>query len=109
MSKYYNTWLKKHSNPNGTVYKITNVCTGEYYIGSTTNPIKKRLYQMISAANAGRKGLLYDNIRAWGKECFTIETLYECTVDDNVLEKEHNFIELDNDCLNEQRGNKYNV
>lgn len=64
---YGKTWLNKHGHPMGRVFEIVNMLSGDNYIGHTTMPIKKRLYQSITAANSGRGGLLYDNIREYGK------------------------------------------
>jgi hypothetical protein len=76
--------------------------TGEEYVGYTRNPVKKRWYQMVSAANAGTKGLLYDSIRAFGKGNFIIKVLYQCDPDENVEQLTREYIEEYNPDLNRE-------
>lgn len=89
---YGKTWLNKHGHPAGRVFIIANTQTGDSFIGHTTMPIKKRMYQVIAAANKGNKGMLYDNVRTYGKESFSIDTLYECSFEEDVVIKEREFI-----------------
>lgn len=83
-SDYNKKWLKVHGHAFGRVFKIVNDITGDMYIGHTTAPIKKRLYQAITSANKGITGELYDSIREWGKEAFSVHVLYECMSDERV-------------------------
>ena len=82
---YAERWLKNHSNPDGVVFSIINTQTADEYIGTTTLPIKKRLYQAIAAAKAGRKGKLYDNIREYGKDLFDVRILSEDVAECNSI------------------------
>lgn len=89
---YNKAWIKRHGSETGRVYMVTNVVTGDSYIGSTVVPLKKRWYQMVAAANQGKTNKLSENIRAWGKECFDIEELYECSLGEKLKERENEFI-----------------
>ena len=104
--KYVKEWTRKHSNPNGTVYLITNIVTGDTYVGSTRSPVKKRWWQTVSMANSGRAGLLYENVRLHGKENFEVTELYDCTVDDDLLEEENKYLDYHNPSLNAQYAKK---
>ena len=85
----------------GRIYKLLNVVTGDEYIGSTRNSITRRYQQIMTAARKGKgRGLIYDNIRAWGEDCFDIFLLYECTEQDNLLQKEIEYINNINPSLN---------
>ena len=85
-------WLQRHGHPDGIIYKWTNVVTGDTYIGSTRNPLSKRWHQAVAAANAGKGGLLNENIREWGKECFEKEILFECSPGDDLRQIETDWI-----------------
>lgn len=89
---YGKAWLEKHGHPAGRVFEIINKLTGDNYIGHTTMPIKKRMYQVITAANTGKKGLLYDAVRQYGKEQFVINILHECSFEEDVVTKEREFV-----------------
>lgn len=99
-SEYVSNWIKKHSSSFGRIYKIVNVVTGETYIGRTKTPLKRRWYQHVTCANSNKSGLLYDNIRAWGKECFDIVSLYDCDAHDDISLVEIKFIKELNPELN---------
>jgi len=99
-------WLDTHRNPSGIIYRFQNVITGEIYIGSTRSPLKKRWYQAVAAANAGRTDPVYENIRRYGKEVFEIECLHECTPEEDLRSTENEYIELHNPELNRNCAKK---
>ena len=77
----------------GTIYKITNTVNGKAYIGQTTDPerrIKEHFYP------GSRRYHLQNAIAKYGKDVFTVETLFENVPLDDLdrLEKqaikEHN-------------------
>ena len=82
-SEYVDAWIKRNSSPNGVVYKIVNVVTGDEYIGKTTLPLKRCWYKHVTMANMDKGGLLYESIRAWGKECFDIKIVHSCSPDED--------------------------
>lgn len=93
MQKYNEAWLKRHGNPNGFIYLITNVVTGDTYVGSTTSPIKKRWYQHISAARSGKTTAVATNIREWGEECFEIKVIHDCLPGEDKRELENYYLD----------------
>ena len=60
------------------IYKITNLATGECYIGQTKKPIEERLRQHFTSKDSPK---LYQAILDYGRKNFTIELLETC--DDN--------------------------
>lgn len=59
------------------IYKITNQVNGKVYIGQSVN-IKRRWIEHKSNANIGKKSALYDDIRKFGFEKFTLDIIEEC-------------------------------
>ena len=73
------SWYRRHKNKHGSIYQFTCIPTGERFIGSTTINPKKRLWQLSTKAKGGATGLLYDRLREYGSNQFSVETLYACT------------------------------
>ena len=75
--------MEKISYQNGKIYKIWSTLTDDFYIGSTTQPLYKRLYQHKSHFNAKRHWNMniYQSIRALGKEKFFIELVQDFPCD----------------------------
>jgi predicted GIY-YIG superfamily endonuclease len=61
----------------GIIYKITNTETPDIYIGSTIQPLKNRFKTHKSNAKLGKTEKLYEYMRIYGVECFSIELLEE--------------------------------
>jgi group I intron endonuclease len=62
----------------GTIYLITCLITGKYYVGQTTWPLIQRWSGHKTAAKNGKlKGHLQSAINKYGSENFVIETLTE--------------------------------
>lgn len=72
------------------IYKITNTINNKVYIGQT-HDVAKRWYKHNYNAKSGRKGHLYDAMRKYGLENFTIEVIEEC-FDDFVDDRERYWI-----------------
>ncbi len=98
--KANDAWLERHGNEFGRVVEIFNMVTGDSYIGHTTKPASKRLFQARAASNRGTKGLLYESMREWGTDSFDVKILYECTEDDDVIIKTREFIRMINPSFN---------
>lgn len=79
---HHKLWYARQKVPYGRIYEIKNTETGENYIGFSCNNLKKVLSQYTAAARGGKTGLLYDNIREFGRRAFIIEELYRLTADD---------------------------
>lgn len=63
-----------------TIYKITNQINKKIYIGFTSKSINVRLKKHFqNAFNDNIKTYLYDSMRKYGKDNFTIESIYEST------------------------------
>lgn len=105
-SVYVAQWHKKNSYEYGAIYQILNIITGESYIGSTKQPLKKRWWQAVAAANQGRKDMLYENIRNYGKESFEVKELHICDGTEDILTKEQEFIDEYNPSLNKNKTKK---
>jgi len=103
---YVDKWTQTHGNPNGVIYLLTNIITGDTYIGSTRSPVKKRWWQTVSMANSGRTGILYENIRLHGKENFEVTELHACTINDSLLEEENRYLDHYNPSLNANYAKK---
>ena len=57
------------------VYVISCKVTGKRYVGITKNGIENRFNEHLQLANKGVKRVLYDAIRKYGKQNFTITEL----------------------------------
>ena len=62
-----------------SIYKITNTLNGKLYIGFTSFSVEKRWKVHLRNARAGGnlKYALYQAIRKYGKERFTVEVIYQ--------------------------------
>lgn len=59
----------------GTIYRIVNLCTGEFYIGQTRMELKVRWSRHLNHVKDGTHTRLYSAMRAYGHTCFRIEAL----------------------------------
>lgn len=72
-----------------TVYRITNLVNGKFYIGVTTKPLTLRLAQHFSAATTkALNGAFQKAIRKYGREAFAIEPLMLCETAEDALAHE---------------------
>lgn len=92
------------------IYKITNITTGQCYIGQSVN-IQDRIKQHCKCGlgiDASATNKLYKNMQDFGIWNFTFELLEECSKD-QLNEKERTWIEVyqsDKYGLNSTKGNK---
>lgn len=75
------------------VYLITNKVNGKQYVGITKQPIKRRFQDHIRGAENGKKRILSNAIRKYGKENFKLELLEDNVEDSKASEKEQYYIE----------------
>jgi group I intron endonuclease len=76
----------------GKIYKITNTINGKVYIGCTVTTLKKRYYEhLYRCFKSDYKSKLYNSIKKYGEENFTIELITECDVD-KIYETEKQYI-----------------
>lgn len=73
------------------IYKITNIITGEFYIGQT-NDIKRRWKEHRVKMKTNTTKTLYAAMREYGIDNFTFEVLEECEEKD-LLDREQYYIE----------------
>ena len=59
----------------GYIYCITNNINNQCYIGQTIQTVEKRFKHHCSSAKRGQSSPLYDDMRAFGIEYFTVQTL----------------------------------
>ncbi len=77
-----------------SVYEITNQINGKKYIGITSRPIEQRFQEHISRAKCGQRGnRLYEAMRKYGSENFSIELIIQTSNENDVRELETQFIE----------------
>lgn len=63
----------------GKIYKITNKENGSIYIGCTINSLEKRFGEHLSRCfSSTHKSKLYNSMKKYGQENFTIELIEEC-------------------------------
>ena len=91
MSQVYYTPLEDKFTPHGKVYLITNVRTGEKYVGATVSSIQYRWEGHRRAKNK-KKSLLYRAMRAYGVKAFTIEHLASSLTVDELAALEASLI-----------------
>jgi hypothetical protein len=77
----------------GRIYKIINTKTTDIYVGCTVQELKARFKAHKSNAKANHNGLLYDCIRKYGVENFSIELIEEIDINNigelHAKEKEY--------------------
>jgi len=67
------------STEKGKIYKITNKENGLIYIGCTINSLKKRFSEhLYRCFKTDYKSKLYNSMKKYGQEIFTIELIEEC-------------------------------
>lgn len=64
-----------------SIYLITCLPTGKYYVGKTANTLEHRWYQHCHPGD-DKRGHLANAIRKYGKENFVIELLTECAAEE---------------------------
>ena len=67
------------------IYMITNIMTGDRYIGKTSRTIEARWYQHQKNAEYGHDTYLYRAMRKYGVENFTVEHLSDGLDDEEML------------------------
>jgi len=82
------------SQEKGKIYKITNKINNKVYIGCTVTSLEKRYYEhLYRCFKSDYKSKLYNSIKKYGVENFTIELIEECDVN-KIYETEKKYIEL---------------
>jgi len=71
------------------VYKITNELNSHSYVGFTSQPMMKRFRCHLGTARRGAKWPLHNAIRKYGKENFSVKTIYEGS---DAFEQEDKYI-----------------
>ena len=71
------------------VYKITNEVNGHSYVGFTSQPMMRRFRSHLGTARRGAKWPLHNAIRKYGKENFSVKTIYEGS---DAFEQEDKYI-----------------
>lgn len=75
------------------IYKITNTINGKCYIGQTINTIEERWKRHQNDALSGRLNTHFANaIRKYGVDSFTLELLDIATSQEELTQKEHEWI-----------------
>jgi group I intron endonuclease len=82
----------------GIIYKSTNTITGESYIGSTTKSLRERKNQHLRSALIDETRLFSSSIYKYGKENFEWNVLCECDSEEELEQKEKEFIFFYNTC-----------
>ena len=81
------------STEKGKIYKITNKENGLIYIGCTINSLKKRFSEhLYRCFKTDYKSKLYNSMKKYGQENFTIELIEECDLR-VIYETEKKYIE----------------
>ena len=91
------------------VYKITNIITGDFYIGSSKDvKLRWRSHKRPSAWNKQPNNQMYLDMQKYGLENFVFEILAE--VEEGKLKvTEQQFIELLNPTYNSIRANGWDI
>jgi hypothetical protein len=102
---------KKRTDRNHIIYKLTNTKTGNEYIGLTVQKgqkvigsVKLRFKQHISRCNTSDKQwLLYQEMREYGYEHFTLEVIEVVRGKTQSHKKEVEYINMYNPQLNTKK------
>lgn len=76
------------------VYKHTCIENGKCYIGITVKTMEARWYEHCSDANRNKRRKFFAAINKYGKDNWTHEVLFESTNEEEIVNKEIEFIEL---------------
>ena len=77
----------------GRIYKITNKENGLIYVGCTINSLEKRFGEHLSRCFTSEyKSKLYNSMKKYGQENFTIELIEECNLN-IIYETEKKYVE----------------
>jgi len=74
------------------IYKVTNKATGSAYIGATTRSLEERKQDHIKKVSAKSEKPLHKAISSYGVDAFTWETIDTATSNNELAEKEVNYI-----------------
>lgn len=77
----------------GLIYKITNKINNKLYIGLTTMTIKERWSCHKAESRAGNNTILYNSMRKYGEDNFTIEQIDQANSQIELEEKEIYYID----------------
>jgi group I intron endonuclease len=84
----------------GKIYKITNKQNGLIYVGCTINSLEKRFREHLTRCfTSEHKSKLYNSMKKYGQDNFTIELIEECDFD-VIYEREKKYIESYDSCSN---------
>ena len=91
------------------VYKITNVITGDFYIGSSKN-VKRRWveHKCPSVWNERQNNPMYLDMNKYGVDKFSFQILAEVEIEE-LKEKEQQFIEKLHPTYNRNRADGWDV
>ena len=70
------------------IYQIINIANNKFYIGKTTGSAKNRFNQHKYMAKIGKSSHLYNAIRKWGPEYFSIEVIEDNITSIEVLNQQ---------------------
>jgi group I intron endonuclease len=87
------------------VYLVRNELTGSVYVGITRSSLKVRWKSHKSSSKRGKKLKLYDAMRKYGFENFSISILKTCESEDDLLASEKYYVKYYRDLL----GDTYNI
>lgn len=87
------------------LYKITNTVTGNVYIGITRTLIRDRWKAHVWSARNNIKSALYDAMRSYGIDKFTIECIKKFDNEQDLLQAERDTIAY----YRELYGKTYNI
>lgn len=92
---------RKYNIPYTTcgVYKITNLITGDFYIGSSNNVSNRISLHFNREVKKYPNHKFYQDIKAYGQDNFKVEILEECNRD-NKIEREKYYYNLLNPTYN---------
>lgn len=88
------------------VYKITNIITGKFYIGQTTQPLSERWWQHCNRSpSQSHRSYIYNAIIEYGVQNFVIEEIDKASTLDELNLMEAVYIKA----LNAMAPNGYNL
>ncbi len=76
------------------VFKITNNETNKNYIGTSFNDAFQRFEQYVDAAGEGLDFPLYEDIRTYGADAFSVEELFETNDKEELYELEQDYVAI---------------
>lgn len=93
---------RKDRQHSGKIYGIFNTVTKDWMLGATRGAVRSNFYARVAEAGHGGTAPIHEQIRSHGKKAFVVRCLYECQLDEDMVQVRNMLIEKFKPTLNSQ-------